>query len=245
MIQIPSSRKTLCSIFDVVQVDIEDSIVLKEKLPNVYQKFGRFSKIIFDKFPIYRIMCNLFENAILMNYSWRDVIISIRDILNNSNTDNDKELMEYLITDKNYLFYTDIRRYICSRCVWILMELIKNSSNNKGEIISIGREEILSSYLSLAAILYGMRYLKDNKFYLYYQNYYNNTIIDKIISNSFNSIYDNKYEFIVSLKFCDKDIDTSKISFMYETLSEKYNVYIIDSKESNFDINSCVNNNSR
>jgi len=229
MYGVASYQKSLNNTISVVQMDIEDSIIIKDKIPKVCEKFGEFSGIFFSRFPIYKTICNTFETSVYTNKNWKLYLKQLTDLLTVSFSIDDNDIMNYLLDKNFYRFYVDIRKYLVLRGLKVICRLIKSvnkNSSNLGLIITSGKEEILSIYLSLISILYGMRASRDGKFILYYQDYYNAISLDNIIVSSIKRNIKNDMDIVISFRFYNKKYINFSNFLSYKEFAENGNLIV-------------------
>lgn len=167
------AKEYLNDVFNILQIDIEGSITLKEKFIKIYSRFDyEMSEFLFGCFNMYRIITNEFENSLVLKespdvfFKKIDVILSRYDELIN---------VKFLENNGNKYFikiFTKIYPIFKQHLTSFLTRIMTHDSLNSGDKISIGKGELLSSYLSIISIFYGIKDIHDNNFIFYYQCFY-------------------------------------------------------------------------
>lgn len=167
-------RSELQSIIDFVQINLEEGFSIKDMFPKVEKRFNGESWTIYQKFPIYRLMCNLFENAVIEGTDPEEfraqILLKVAPLEEASNLE---------ILNRNPLkdgmgIYKGIRDYLGRWMMEELMDILKKSRDPKLglSMMTLGRKKLLSLYLSNVSLLYGMRKIPQKYFIFYYQPYY-------------------------------------------------------------------------
>lgn len=202
-------RVLLEDILDILGIDIHLSLVLKENLPKVYFRFDEnFSSLIFQLFNYYKLSCNIFENAILLKrspeYFKKDMTYHFKSF-----SILEEEIKRSFKNKKSFYLLKDLSLFLTLNQFEELSNIVNKSyknGNRKNFIIS-GKDQILSVYLSLITLMFGLKNIDESNTYIfYYQPFYNkvNGFFDFVVDKSIQYL-DKKNKLILSYRFCNRD----------------------------------------
>lgn len=202
-------KASLEDILDILRIDIHLSLVLKQNLPRVYFRFDEFfSSLIFELFNYYRIVCNVFENSILLKQSPKEFETAIKCCFTSFSTFEEKA-KEAFDNESAFNLLKELSLFLCNLQYQELIRIVEKSYTNGDRkfYIAEGKENLLSVYLSIISIIHGLRNIRENNHCIfYYQPFYNK------IRNFFHfmtvkstQLLDKKINFILSYRYCNRD----------------------------------------
>lgn len=202
---------------NILRSDINIDIILKDKLLKVKERFDEdISIILLDYFILYRIISNRFENAILMKEKPDDFKNDLEKVFK-----KDEKIISKLcnIYSGKYSYVIDI----FYKLRHVLFDHLKKQLNKEVEkkylngdrniYITKGKQDILSCYLSIITILYGLSFCSKNKIVFYFQPYYRNikNLYSSLLSIIKNDLINNDVEFVISYRFLHDEYTNTKL----------------------------------
>lgn len=202
-------RILLEDILDILGIDIHLSLVLKENLPKVYFRFDEnFSSLIFQLFNYYKLSCNIFENAILLkrspDYFKKDIIYHFKSFYK-----LEEEIKKSFKNEKSFYLLKDLSLFLSLNQFEELCNIVNKSYNNgnRKNFIIKGKDQILSVYLSLITLMFGLKNIDESDTYIfYYQPFYNKVkgFFNFVCKKSIEYL-DNKNTLVLSYRYCNRD----------------------------------------
>lgn len=220
----------LSNILDCVHTDIKNAINVKDYFIKVLNRFGDNSTIVYERYPIYRLACNIYENYILESRSADNFYREFKYRLNSADNENTQKLENY-IGYPGIEIYKTIRNYFGKYLLEYLYKRVQTNSNKSNiKFLAEGRKELASYFFSNISIIYGLRLMKENFFIFYYQPYYNlfkglgNTLREACLKN-----LTKHHNFVVSFRFVNNYNDGPLIIFPFANalidIDKYFNLY--------------------
>ena len=220
-----TSEDFLNETLHLVHEELGEALLIKDFFPKVLKRFNEHSFIVFRKFPLYRLACNLFENTILEKKSPESFCLEVKKKLIPLEEEGNQLIIQYTNDLIGVEMYRGIRDYFNKHLLECLVDMVKKSSDpNESQLILIskGKKFLLSSFLSAITVLYGLRGISRSTFIFYYQSFYESfKDIGQIIRDLCLKNLNKEFSMVLSFRFVDEEFkDKLNLSQLDESLGD-------------------------
>lgn len=220
----------LDKILDYCHITLREGFSICEFFPKIFQRFNGNSLLIYNKFPVYKILNNIFECCILekkdSDYFYENYLNRVKP-LEEKNVDN---IISYL-KDYNALYiYKEFKKFFSNKNLKFLRNLIEENKRYDflEEIwnhLHKGKDILLTSFLSSVSIIYGLREFRKNIFIFYYQPYYDEIPeIGEVLVKACRENLSECHKLVFSFRFVDPIFKNKTCAVSFQNYLEEINL---------------------
>jgi hypothetical protein len=220
-----NTEKKQTNFINIYDSFIAESLIIKNFYLKIKSKLNGSTNLVFTEYPIYKTICNIFENAILKG-NYQNLEEEISETINLFEEKTEDNIKNYLNSEEGFNFFKNINSFFTKKSTDNLIQIIDTYQSDTFKCINEGRKKLLDLYLCSVSILVGLENIQNNKLLFYYQPLYLEyenfgEIVKDLCENNLNKDTNIIFEF----KLLERQSDFSK------TEIKNYNDFIYSISE--------------